>query len=46
MRLGDSLTAILRTEDAREALGAVFGLPYSRKEQWPDTLVMTGPSAH
>ena len=33
--LGDSLDAVVRTEDAREALAAVFGKPYSRKPQWP-----------
>lgn len=35
MRLGDSLDVIVRTDDPREALGAVFGLPYSNKLQWP-----------
>ena len=33
--LGDSLDAVVRTQDAREALAAVFGKPYSRKPQWP-----------
>ena len=34
--LGDSLDAVVRTEDAREALGAVFGTPYSGKTEWPE----------
>jgi hypothetical protein len=33
--LGDSLTAIVRAEDPREALATVFGKPYSRKTPWP-----------
>lgn len=33
--LGDSLTAVVRTEDPREALATVFGKPYSRKAAWP-----------
>jgi hypothetical protein len=36
MRLGDSLDVVVRTEDASDALGEVFGKPYSRKLQWPD----------
>jgi hypothetical protein len=36
MRLGDSLDVVVRTEDASDALGAVFGKPYSRKLPWPD----------
>ena len=36
MRLGDSLDVVVRAEDARPALGAVFGLPYSNKTPWPD----------
>jgi hypothetical protein len=35
MRLGDSLDVVVRTADPREALGAVFGQPYSNKVQWP-----------
>jgi hypothetical protein len=41
MRLGDSLGVVLRAEDPREALAAVFGTPYSRKRLWPD---LTGVS--
>jgi len=33
--LSGRLDAIVRSEDAREALGAVFGRPYSRKTPWP-----------
>ena len=33
--LANRLDAIVRAEDAREALGAVFGRPYSRKTPWP-----------
>jgi hypothetical protein len=33
--LGDSLDAVVRTTDATEALAAVFGQPFSRKNQWP-----------
>jgi hypothetical protein len=36
MRLGDSLDVVVRSEDPRESLAAVFGKPYSRKRQWPD----------
>jgi hypothetical protein len=32
---GDSLDVVVRTEDARDVLAAVFGKPYSRKPQWP-----------
>jgi hypothetical protein len=32
---GDSLSAVVRTEDPREALATVFGKPYSRKTPWP-----------
>ena len=35
MRLGDSLDVVIRTDDPRDALGAVFGRPYSNKVQWP-----------
>ena len=35
IRLGDSLDVVIRTADPREALGAVFGQPYSNKVQWP-----------
>jgi hypothetical protein len=35
LALGDSLDAVVRTEDARDVLAAVFGKPYSRKPQWP-----------
>jgi hypothetical protein len=41
--LGDSLDVVVRTEDAREALAAVFGKPYSRKPQWPP--VVSAPAA-
>lgn len=33
--LGDSLDAVVRTTDATEPLGMVFGQPYSQKDQWP-----------
>jgi hypothetical protein len=33
--LANRLDLIVKTEDAREALGAVFGRPYSRKTPWP-----------
>lgn len=36
IRLGDSLDVVVRAEDARESLAAVFGKPYSRKRPWPD----------
>ena len=35
LRLGDSLDVVVRTEDPRESLAAVFGRPYSRKTAWP-----------
>ena len=33
--LSGRLDAVVRTDDAREALGAVFGKPYSKKPNWP-----------
>jgi hypothetical protein len=36
MRLSDSLDVVVRAEDPREALAAVFGKPYSGKRPWPD----------
>jgi hypothetical protein len=33
--LGDSLDAVVRTEDPRQSLEAVFGKPYSNKTPWP-----------
>lgn len=33
--LGDSLDVVLRTEDARESLAAVFGSRFSDKTPWP-----------
>ena len=33
--LSTRLDVVVRAEDAREALGAVFGRPYSRKTPWP-----------
>ncbi|MDB4878680.1 MAG: hypothetical protein JWL60_126 [Gemmatimonadetes bacterium] len=33
--LGDSLDVIVRTDDPRATLEAVFGKPYSRKVPWP-----------
>jgi hypothetical protein len=33
--VGSRLDAIVRAKDADEALGAVFGRPYSKKHQWP-----------
>lgn len=35
MPLGNRINAVVRAEDARDALGAVFGRPYSRKTPWP-----------
>jgi hypothetical protein len=35
MPLSDRLDLVVRSEDATEALGAVFGRPYSRKTPWP-----------
>ena len=35
LKLGDSLDVVVRAEDPRAALGAVFGTPYSNKVQWP-----------
>ncbi len=37
-RLGDSLDVVVRATDARDALAAVFGKPYSGKVQWPDSV--------
>jgi hypothetical protein len=34
--LSGRLDAVVRTDDAREALGAVFGKPYSKKPNWPN----------
>jgi hypothetical protein len=36
MPIADSLNAIVRTEDPTEALLAVFGRPYSKKNPWPE----------
>lgn len=33
--LGDSLNAVVRTENPRAALEAVFGKPFSNKHPWP-----------
>jgi hypothetical protein len=33
--LGDSLDLVVRTENARDALTAVFGKPFSKKTPWP-----------
>lgn len=33
--LGDRIDAIVRAEDAKPALVAVFGRPYSKKKAWP-----------
>ena len=44
MRLGDSLDVVIRAEDAREALTAVFGKPYSAKIQWPDEIPSSRPT--
>jgi hypothetical protein len=35
MFTGNRLDAVVRSVDAREALAAVFGRPYSRKVPWP-----------
>ena len=43
--LGDSLDLVVRTADARDALAAVFGKPYSKKIPWPpasDSVPPTG----
>jgi hypothetical protein len=34
--LSGELTAVIRTDDPTEALGMVFGKPYSRKVAWPE----------
>lgn len=34
--LSQRLDLVVKAEDAREALGEVFGKPYSRKTPWPD----------
>jgi hypothetical protein len=34
--IADSLTAIVRAEDASGTLLAIFGKPYSKKQPWPD----------
>jgi hypothetical protein len=34
--LSERLDLVVKAEDAREALGAVFGRPYSKKTPWPD----------
>ena len=36
MPLAGRLDLVVRAEDARDALGAVFGRPYSRKTPWPE----------
>ena len=41
IRLGDSLDVVVRTEDPRAALGAVFGRPYSNKVRWPPVVART-----
>jgi len=33
--LGDSLDLVVRTANARDALAAVFGKPFSKKTPWP-----------
>jgi hypothetical protein len=33
--LGDRIDLVVRAEDPREALAAVFGRPYSKKTPWP-----------
>jgi hypothetical protein len=35
--LAGRIDAVVRAEDARDALGAVFGRPYSRKTPWPES---------
>lgn len=35
MPLGERLDAVVRTEDATDALTEVFGHPYSKKRPWP-----------
>ena len=34
--LWNRVDAVVRADDARDALGAVFGRPYSRKTPWPE----------
>jgi hypothetical protein len=36
LRLASKLDLVVRAEDARESLGAVFGRPYSKKTPWPE----------
>ena len=43
LRLSDRLNAVLRTDDAREPLHAVFGPRYSNKVPWPWDV--SGPSS-
>jgi hypothetical protein len=40
MRLGDSLDAVVRSEDPRASLEAVFGTSFSNKTQWPPASVI------
>jgi hypothetical protein len=41
--LRDSIDVVVRTADARDALAAVFGKPYSQKDQWPMMLDSGNP---
>jgi hypothetical protein len=45
LALGDSLTLVVRANDATEALTAVFGRPYSKKIPWPPEQVSDSTSA-
>ena len=36
MVLANRIDAVIRAEDARDALGLIFGKPYSRKTPWPE----------
>jgi hypothetical protein len=42
--LGDSLDVVVRTENPRESLAAVFGRPYSNKVPWPPGALLEAPS--
>jgi len=43
MPLTNRLDLIVRADDARDALGAVFGRPYSRKTPWPSPAAASTP---
>jgi len=43
LALSGRIDAVVRAEDARDALGTVFGRPYSRKTPWPDPKTAATP---